>query len=79
MIPQYFLDLAERTMDDMEFARQAFKSRIKEEWEQSKYLPRKKKKAKRKSLLIDSAIANYNILDYDYSEMKNLFKVLKGE
>ena len=37
-----------------------WKERIKKEWEESKKLPRKKKKQKRKELLVDWNIANWD-------------------
>jgi|WetSurMetagenome_2_1015567.scaffolds.fasta_scaffold30786_11 hypothetical protein len=79
MIPRIFLNIAEQTMDQMQLARLSFKDRIHREWEQSKDLPRKKKKAKRKELLFDLAIADYNPLDYDYNEMKKMFNIIRED
>jgi hypothetical protein len=45
---------------DMESKNKGWKERILREWEESKNLPRKKKKQKRKSLLLDWSIASWD-------------------
>ena len=58
-----FLNMALKTYDDIQIARERFKERIKKEWEESKKLPQKKKKAIRKRLLMEWSIANYDPYD----------------
>jgi hypothetical protein len=41
-----------------------WKERIKQQWRDSKSLPRKQKKAKRKELNLDWSIANYNPFNF---------------
>jgi hypothetical protein len=41
-----------------------WKERIKQQWQESKSLPRKQKKAKRKELNLDWSIANYNPFNF---------------
>ena len=41
-----------------------WKERIKQQWHDSKSLPRKQKKAKRKELNLDWSIANYNPFNF---------------
>lgn len=51
-------------MVEMKKRNEEWKERILKEWDESKNLPRKKKKAKRKELKVDWAVANWNILDF---------------
>lgn len=48
---------------DMEKNMEDWKDRIRDQWEESKNFPRKKKKRVRKSLLLDWSIACWNPFD----------------
>ena len=54
-----FLGMVLDQIDKMDEAKETFRDRVIKEWEESKKLPRKKKKAKRKELLLDWGIANW--------------------
>lgn len=47
----------------MEVNQEQWKDEIREKWEQSKKLPRKKKKRERRSLLLDWAFASWSPYD----------------
>jgi hypothetical protein len=49
----------------LESKQEEWKERILKEWEESKNLPRKKKKQRRKELLLDWSFATYNPFKLD--------------
>lgn len=55
-----YLGLAMGMMDTMEINQERWKDEILEKWEQSKKMPRKKKKRVRKELLIDWSFASWS-------------------
>jgi hypothetical protein len=60
-----FRSLSENYRDEiifMDLAREEWKDHIKKEWIESRNLPRKRKKQKRKELQLDWNFANYDIL-----------------
>ena len=61
-----YLSLTRKFIDDFKFAQEDFKERVLEEWEETKKLPRKKKKAKRKQLNLKWQIANYKPFNLDF-------------
>lgn len=68
-----FMAMAIDTMNQIDEARSSFKERILKEWEESKNLPRKKKKAKRKQLNVNWQIANWELFE-GYNESIDLFR-----
>ena len=54
-----FLEMVLDQIDKMDEAKEAFRDRVIKEWKESKKLPRKKKKAKRKELLLNWEITNW--------------------
>ena len=55
-----FLAMAIGQYEVTKMAQEKWKDRIIKEWEESKKLPRKKKKQKRKELLLDWTFASYD-------------------
>ena len=60
------IEMAHTMRSNMEANNEMKKDRIREQWEESKKFPRKKKKQVRKELLLDWSIANWNPFD-DYN------------
>jgi len=51
---------------EMEANREEWKDRLRDEWEESKKFPRKKKKKVRKRILLEYSIASYDPFDGTY-------------
>lgn len=57
-----FISLGLGMMQEIEEEKDRYKERIRKEWTESIKLPRKSKKKKRKELLLDWAIANWDMM-----------------
>jgi hypothetical protein len=55
-----FLMMGLQSMNEMKTQQEEWKDRLLKEWEESKKMPRKLKKKRRKEILIDWSIANYD-------------------
>jgi len=68
-----FLEMALNQIEQIDEAKESFKERILKDWEETKNLPRKKKKAKRKNLNLQWQIANYEPFE-GYNEGMDLIR-----
>jgi hypothetical protein len=62
--PDFYMPLVGMVLgqlSELQQRQEEWKERIRKQWEESKNLPRKKKKQLRKSLLLDWNIASFNI------------------
>ena len=59
-----YMSMALTMLEDMKTQQEAYKKRILSQWEDSRNLPRKKKKALRKRLQLEWSIACYNPLEF---------------
>jgi hypothetical protein len=57
---QYMIGMALTMQAEMDAMQEDWKERILKQWEESKKMPRKKKKKIRKELLLEWSIANYD-------------------
>jgi hypothetical protein len=58
------LGMASMMAAEMQYQQDEWKDRIRKQWKESRNLPRKKKKALRKSLLVNWSIACWNPMEF---------------